>query len=140
MRLLLDENAPMGWLALLDQLGHHVEHVHQCGLRGQSDNEVLAFALAENFTLLSLNKFKKGPDRRDALSAMTNGARIVRVTAKGLSRQEQALERRLDEVEDAFEENPDLRRATIMNDFRVRYDTVPDIRRMLERSDTQIER
>lgn len=122
----------MGWLALLNQLGHQVEHVYQRGLGGQSDKEVLAFALAENFTLLSLNKFKKGPDRRDALSAMINGARIVRVTAKGLSRQEQALERRLDEVEDAFEENPELRRATIMNDFRVKYDTVSDIRQMLE--------
>ena len=135
MRLLLDENAPMGWLALLDQLDHHVEHVYQHGLGGQSDKEVLAFALAENFTLLSLNKFKKGPDRRDALAAMTNGARIVRVTAKGLSRQEQALGRRIDEVEGAFQEHPDLRRATIMNDFRVRYDAVSDIRRMLEGGD-----
>lgn len=132
MRLLLDENAPIQWLAVLHQLGHHAEHVTDRGLQGESDKVVLAFALAEDVTLLSLNKFKRGPDRRDALAAMLEGARIVRVTVRGLRRQELALERFVDEVEESFEQDSALRRATIMNNLRVRYDSVTDVRRMLE--------
>ena len=133
MRLLLDENAPTQWLTILRRLGHYTEHVTDQGLRGRSDKEVLAFALSEDFTLLSLNRFKRGPDRLDALTAMTNGARIVRVTVRGLQRQERALERFIGEIEESFDKSPALRRATIMSNFNVRYDTETDIRKMLER-------
>ena len=62
---------------------------------------------------------------------MAMGARILRMTAKGLARQEQALQRRIDEVEDAFAKDPSLRRATIMNNFRVRYETRLEIERLM---------
>lgn len=138
MRLLLDENAPRSLLRVLHQLGHYAAHVEHRGLKGSSDKVVLAYALAEDFTLLSLNKFKRGPDRLDALEAMTKGARIVRVTAKGLRRQESAVEQLIAEVEASFERDSALRRATIMNNLQVRYDTLSDIERMLEGGDSEI--
>ena len=85
MRLLLDENAPIRWVNLLNQLGHQTEHVIDRGLRGASDHDVLAYAIDEDLTLLTLNKFTKGPDRR----------------------------------------------ATIMNDVRVRYESDAEIRTKL---------
>lgn len=133
MQLLLDENAPVTWLSILHQLGHHAEHVEDHGLKGKSDEELFAFADEHELIVLSLNKFKRGPDRRAALTAMMAGSRIIRVTAKGLRRQEEALERGINEVGESLAKNPDLRRATIMNNFKVRYDTSEDIRRLLGR-------
>jgi len=62
---------------------------------------------------------------------MAMGALVLRMTAKGLARQEQALQRRIDEVEDAFAKDPSLSRATIMNNFQVRYETRLEIERLM---------
>lgn len=132
MRLLLDENAPKSWLHLLTRLGHDAEHVIDRGWSGSGDRYVLERTMVEGFVLLTLNKFKTGADRRDALEAMTNGARIIRVTARGLARQERSLELRLAAVEEAFDADPLLRRVTIMNDFRLKYETEAEIRAKLE--------
>ena len=131
MRLLADENVPARLVTLLNRLGQHAVDLRDYGLGGSSDREVLAFADENDWVLLSLNKFKKDPDRRDALDAMAKGARILRITAKGLARQEQALQRRIDEVEDAFAKDPSLSRATIMNNFQVRYETRLEIERLM---------
>lgn len=132
MRLLLDENAPRSWLWLLSRLEHEAVHVIDIGFGGKTDEEVLTLAIEEGLTLLTLNKFKRGPDRLAALTAMTTGARIVRVTARGLARQERSLELRLATVEQAFAADDSLRRVTIMNDFRLHRESEADIRRKLE--------
>ena len=133
MRLLADENVPASLVNWLNRLGHHAEDLRDFGLGGSGDRVVLAYTLENNWILLSLNKFKKGPDRRDALEAMANGARILRLTARGLTRQEQALEQCIGEVEESFEKDPFLRRVTIMNNFRVRYETEADIQHLMHR-------
>jgi len=132
MRLLLDENAPKGWLDLLSDLAFDAEHVIDRGIGGTSDHVVFEHALAHGFIVLTLNKFKRGPDRLAALTAMTNGVRIICVTVKTLERQRYALQQSLSEVEAAFAADPSLRRVTIMNDLRLRRENEPEIRRKLE--------
>ena len=134
MRLLLDENAPKSWLHLLNRLGHDAEHVIDRGMRGSSDQVVFEHALENGFAVLTRNKFKQGTDRLAALTAMTNGLRIIRVTVRTLDRQQFALEQHISEIEDAFGADPSLRRVTIMNNFRLRYESERDIRRKLEGS------
>ena len=132
MRLLLDENAPKAWVDILMGMEYQVERVVDRGLGGSSDQTVFALAIAEDLTVLTRNKFKRGPDRQDALTAMTNGTRIVCLTVKRISRQRHALEQYMSEVEDAFAADPLLRRVTIMNGFRLKYENEAEIRRKLE--------
>lgn len=132
MHLLLNENAPKVWVDILKGMEHQAERVVDRGLGGSSDQTVFAFAIDEGFTVLTRNKFKQGPDRQDALTAMTNGARVICLTVKGISRQQHALEQYMSEVEDAFAADPLLRRVTIMNDFRLKYENEAEIRRKLE--------
>ena len=132
MRLLLDENAPKGWLNLLNRLGHDAQHVIDCGMSGSSDQIVFEYAIENGFIVLTRNKFKRGPDRVAALTAMANGARIISVTVKTLDRQRHALEGLASEVEYAFANDYSLRRITIMNDLRLRQESEADVRRKLK--------
>ena len=132
MRLLLDENAPKAWVNILSEMEHQAERVVDRGLGGSSDQTVFAHALDEGFTVLTRNKFKRGPDRQDTLTAMTNGLHIICLTVKGLNRQRHALEQYMSEIADAFAADLLLRRVTIMNAFRLKYESEAEIRRKLE--------
>ena len=131
MRLLLDEMVPLEFSGLLSDLGHRSQHVIVLGLSGSSDEEVFTYSLPRELVVLTFNKYKNEPDREAALTAMTRGQRIVCVTARGLQRQRQAISRCIADVESRFEEQSILRRATIMNNFQVRYEHVADIRKKL---------
>lgn len=114
-------------------MGHQADHVIDRGWRGHSDDQIMQHIRDESFdALLATNKFKKGPDRRAALTGMTRGVRIIRVTARGLDRQQKALELHLNGVLVRFANDPDIRRATLMNDLRVSYESVHQIRRKLQ--------
>lgn len=77
MRLQLDENAPVQWLTLLRELKQDAVHVLHQGWASSSDKEIFEHAIEEDRVLLTYNKFKRDPDRRDALSAMLQGALVV---------------------------------------------------------------
>ncbi len=52
-RFLIDENLPYSLVASLVAAGLEAEHVRDVGLRGKSDEEVLAYAVAHGMALLS---------------------------------------------------------------------------------------
>ena len=128
MHLLLDEMVPIDFTELLSDLGHQPQHVVSLGLQGKSDRDIFAFARPLRLIVLTFNKYKNEPDRRDALTAMSRGQRIVCVTARGLLRQQEAIERKIGLVETYMRVLPVTRRATIMNDYRVRFESASDIR------------
>ena len=122
---------PVELVELLEDLGYRSEHVITLGLSSSSDEEVFTYSLPRELVVLTFNKYKNEPDRKAALTVMTRGQRIVCVTAKGLQRQREAILRSIADVEVRFREQSVLRRATIMNNFQVRYEDVADIRKKL---------
>ena len=132
MRLLLDENAPKQWLPLLRDQGHDSVHVIDRGWAGAEDRAVFAHALDEERILLTRNGFKRNPAKREALEAMCDGLRIIRVTAKGLKRMIRAVAPNIEYAEQAFTQDSMLRRLTIMNDYQVKHEYVVDLQQMLE--------
>lgn len=131
MQLLLDENAPFQWIPLLVRLGRECEHVIDTGLRGSADSEVLGYAHSINHTLLTQNKFKRGPDLPETYRVIAAGACVIRITVRGFERQQEAFFSRLHQVESAFVSNPQLRRVTLMNDFSMSYEDEADFLRKL---------
>lgn len=132
MRLLLDENAPKQWLPLLTSQGHDAVHVIDRGWAGAGDNVVFARAIEDDRILLTCNGFKRHPSKRDALEAMRDGLCIIRVTARGLERMNMAVNLQIEHAERVFAQDSTLRRLTIMNDYRVRYEYAVDIQQALE--------
>ena len=122
---------PVEFVELLEDLGYRSEHVITLGLSSSSDEEVFTYSLPRELVVLTFNKYRNEPDRKAALTVMTRGQRIVCVTAKGLQRQREAILRSIADVEARFQEQSVLRRATIMNNFQVRYEDIADIRKKL---------
>ncbi len=135
MRLLLDENAPVQWLSTLHDQGHDVDHVIKRGWQAASDEFVFARALEENYVLLTRNGFKRNPSRSAALKAMSDGLRIIRVTARTAERMTQAIEQTLDSVDQALAADPLLRRVTILNDLDLRFETLDEVVESLQEVD-----
>ncbi len=127
MRLLLDENAPKQWLQLLREHGHDAVHVIDRGWASASDDVVFEHTQREGRVLLTRNGFKRNPARRDSLIAMSEGLRIIRISARGLAHQTQGLQTRIIDVEAAFASQESLRRVTIMNDLTLRFEFESDI-------------
>ena len=53
MRILVDENLPLGLATARSADGHDAEHARTCGLRGRPDVEVLAWAIAKKQVLFT---------------------------------------------------------------------------------------
>ena len=68
MRLVLDQGVPRDAASLLRELGHDCTHVGEVGMSRAADQEILAWAVSENATVVTLTptftRFLRFPVRR----------------------------------------------------------------------------
>ena len=55
MRLVLDQGVPRDAASLLRELGHDCTHVGEVGMSRAADQEILAWAVSENATVVTLD-------------------------------------------------------------------------------------
>ena len=55
MRLVLDQGVPRDTASLLHELGHDCTHVGEVGMSRATDQEILAWAVSENATVVTLD-------------------------------------------------------------------------------------
>ncbi len=121
-RLLVDENLPPSLAALLRQAGHDAAHVNQVGLAGTEDPTIMARAMQEGRTVVTLDR-----DYPHLLRDGAEGPSVIRIDQRGgravagLVRQAEALQAALPKLDAYLMEG-----ASVTLDARgVRVDPLP---------------